>query len=100
MTPAAKPARMAFRRTACALVLAAAPALGACASDGPVRPEREVPSELQDVRDSLADQRDATQERLDMAMGGNGPLVADAQPWYAPVFDALDFAASLAHLLW
>ena len=54
-----------------------------------VRPERQVPSEIVEMRDEMSEMRGDTLARLDEFMGG---APDDSGYWYTPVFDAIDFA--------
>ena len=101
------PVRLAARA---ALLACAGVALAACGSTTSrqvpatryqvERAERPVPSELADMRASLAEQRQSTQGGLDRMMGGTEVIEAQpARPWYGPAFDVLESVASLGGLL-
>ncbi len=60
-----------------------------------------VPEGVTEMRETMADQRAETNERLDSVMGGSATEAGTGGgAWYAPVFDTLDIAASLGGLLW
>jgi hypothetical protein len=56
-----------------------------------VRPERQVPEGLAEMREDMQVMRDETLAVLDQVMGGSPD---DTGYWYTPVFDAIDFALS------
>jgi len=88
-------------------------AMAGCGSDGPTRPEASrdavleapeahVPDGVADIRSELASQKSSTLEQMDVRRGTG--VAPDGAPsggdWHGPIFDMLDFGASLGHLLW
>lgn len=101
---------MAARRAPASLLVLAL-LVGGCASDGAdsveslryesARPESTTPAEVTEMRETLAEQRSETETRLDTLMGGAASIEgAGASPWYAPIFDTVDFLLSVGHLIW
>jgi len=106
MTTLPKPAIVTMTRVLCLAPLLFA---AACASDGSpgsveemrsdsYRATNQVPDGVTEMRDTLAGQRAETNSFLDSVMGA--APADDSGYWYAPIFDALDAAASIGSWLY
>ena len=103
----ARVTRATLRSSLACVLLPCALLLGACASGGSPgsvdemrssssRATNAVPDGVTEMRETMADQRAETNQRLDSVMGG-APAGA---PWYGPMFDVFDVAASFGGLLY